>query len=255
MTAKEYSDLLIQFDPKSEEHRKAFEKITYRYPYFQSAYAHYLKTLKVQEQYNFNLILRKTAVLSPSRSVLHQWLEEANSSKTPQVVKTILPLEEKSIRPDEALENVKKELPNEGITKEKVNKTTAQKKRKTKPKKKTQPLNMSYTDWVVYSSKGKIERKTNTIGLEDKNSLIDKFLENQPKIPPIRQDQPKVDLSANNEFNKEELMTETLAKVYVQQKKYKKARYAYEILSLKYPEKNSFFADQIKKIKELQQNS
>ena len=34
----------------------------------------------------------------------------------------------------------------------------------------------------------------------------------------MRQDQPKVDLSENNEFNKEELMTETLAKVYLQQK-------------------------------------
>ena len=59
MTAQEYTDLLLNYDPKSEEHRKAFEKITYRYPYFQSAYAHYLKSLKVQEQYNYNLILKK----------------------------------------------------------------------------------------------------------------------------------------------------------------------------------------------------
>ena len=47
-------------------------------------------------------------------------------------------------------------------------------------------------------------------------------------------------------------MTETLAKVYVKQQKFKKALLAYKILSLKYPEKNSFFADQIKAIKELQ---
>ena len=50
-------------------------------------------------------------------------------------------------------------------------------------------------------------------------------------------------------------MTETLAKIYLQQKKYKKALYAYQILSLKYPEKNGFFANQIKTIKQLQQNS
>ena len=48
-------------------------------------------------------------------------------------------------------------------------------------------------------------------------------------------------------------MTETLAKVFVKQKKYKKAIEAYQILGLKYPEKNSLFANQIKKIKKLDQ--
>ena len=48
-----------------------------------------------------------------------------------------------------------------------------------------------------------------------------------------------------------ELITETLAKILTNQKKYKKAIKAYRILSLKYPKKSSFFADQIKKIKKL----
>ena len=47
-------------------------------------------------------------------------------------------------------------------------------------------------------------------------------------------------------------MTETLAKIYLKQQKYKKAIDAFRILSLKYPEKNAFFADQIKKIKKLE---
>jgi virulence-associated protein VapD len=51
------------------------------------------------------------------------------------------------------------------------------------------------------------------------------------------------------------LMTETLAKVYLEQKKYQKAIQAYEILILKYPEKISFFADRISDIKILQQNN
>ena len=40
-------------------------------------------------------------------------------------------------------------------------------------------------------------------------------------------------------------MTETLAELYIEQKKFKEALKAYEILSLKYPEKISLFADQI----------
>ena len=47
-------------------------------------------------------------------------------------------------------------------------------------------------------------------------------------------------------------MTETLAKIYVKQQKIKKALYAYKILSLKYPEKSSFFANQIKKLQKKQ---
>jgi hypothetical protein len=43
-----------------------------------------------------------------------------------------------------------------------------------------------------------------------------------------------------------------LARVFVKQEKYEEALKAYTILSLKYPEKNSFFADQIKEIKRLQ---
>ena len=60
------------------------------------------------------------------------------------------------------------------------------------------------------------------------------------------------DLSEQSWVNSNELMTETLAKVFIKQKKYVKALEAYQILGLKYPEKNSFFADRIKEIKDLQ---
>ena len=58
---------------------------------------------------------------------------------------------------------------------------------------------------------------------------------------------------STKDFYSDELMTETLAKLLVKQKKYKKAISAYKILSLKYPEKNVFFAGQIQKLKKLQQ--
>jgi len=48
-----------------------------------------------------------------------------------------------------------------------------------------------------------------------------------------------------------ELVTPTLAKVYLEQGHYEKAISAYKKLILKYPEKNSFFANQIKLIRKL----
>jgi hypothetical protein len=89
-----------------------------------------------------------------------------------------------------------------------------------------------------------------------KAEIINKFIETNPKISPIKQTAitPAVQFNINQEDNSY-LMTETLARVYLEQKKYTKAIQAYEILILKYPEKISFFADRISDIKILQQNN
>ena len=47
----------------------------------------------------------------------------------------------------------------------------------------------------------------------------------------------------------ENLVTETLANIYYQQENYEKALRAYEKLSLKYPKKRTYFANQINLIK------
>lgn len=86
-----------------------------------------------------------------------------------------------------------------------------------------------------------------------KFELIDRFIAVNPKIVPQRDKEGvEVDLSSSAKIDREELMTETLARVYLEQGKYKNAIQAYRILILKYPEKSSFFANQIEAIKNLQ---
>lgn len=91
--------------------------------------------------------------------------------------------------------------------------------------------------------------------ISKKMEIIDKFIETNPKIAPVKNIMP---IPVNIERSTQDssmLMTETLARVYLEQKKYSKAIQAYEILILKYPEKSVFFADRISDIKIIQQNN
>jgi hypothetical protein len=123
----------------------------------------------------------------------------------------------------------------------------------------------SFAEWLKITSFKPIKRLNaeQTINTESKNkndttispfeeklAIIDKFILDNPKIKPVTSgSKPK--LVNNYEAPEDNLMTETLARIYLEQKNYDKALQSYRILSLKYPEKSSFFANQIKAVKEL----
>jgi hypothetical protein len=80
--------------------------------------------------------------------------------------------------------------------------------------------------------------------------LIDNFIKNAPQIGIPRAEQidteNKARKSAEDHYD---LVTETLAKIYIEQMLYHKAIDTYEKLSLKFPEKSRYFADLIQSIK------
>ena len=119
----------------------------------------------------------------------------------------------------------------------------------------------SFGEWLKLTQAKPIEREVEETPSEAPQSdrerkfeLIDKFIQEKPKIDPGKIVLKKVEnknLAKPFTKSSEALMTETLAKVYLQQKNYKKAIQAYKILILKNPEKSGFFADQIRAIKKL----
>ncbi len=85
------------------------------------------------------------------------------------------------------------------------------------------------------------------------SDLIDKFIQANPRIEPKRQipDQPVEDLAEHFAEQTGGFVTETLAKIYLNQGYYSRAIDIYEKLCLKFPEKSSYFATQIENIKTL----
>jgi len=121
----------------------------------------------------------------------------------------------------------------------------------------------SFNEWlkltrlkpIQRASEPKQEVSKSNIEKVSKNEIIDKFIAENPKITPVKSFAPKENLAKARTRQPETLMTETLARIYLEQKNYKKAIQSYKILSLKYPEKSSFFANQIKAIEQLHENN
>ena len=128
----------------------------------------------------------------------------------------------------------------------------------------------SFSEWLQLTKYEPIERsgkippaqkkstKTDQSEKDRKYNLIEKFIQNKPKLTTkglstdtVKKEAQNKNLASPFIQTPEALMTETLAKVYLQQKNYSKAIQAYKILILKYPEKSGSFADQIRAIKKL----
>ncbi|MCK8481312.1 hypothetical protein [Psychroserpens algicola] len=109
-------------------------------------------------------------------------------------------------------------------------------------------------DETISEEKTEISQDQTPTEVHKKFELIDKFLETNPKIIPSK-NAPKIHIDTEDKVAHDGLMTETLARIYLEQNNYEKAIQSYKILSLKYPEKSGFFADQIKAVKELQENN
>lgn len=87
--------------------------------------------------------------------------------------------------------------------------------------------------------------------IEKKAEIIDKFIEENPKISQLKEEVNFVVKEKNDDIS--HLMTETLAKLYTKQRLYTKAIKAYEILQNKHPERAGDFKAKIQEIKDLKQ--
>ena len=214
------------------------------YPYFQAAQLLYTLNLQATRDSRFNDELRKTAcLLGDRRNLFYRvkgdyfpsgWIEKLEWKDDPETESPFDKIEKFLAEQAKKEKNaVHQSLPSEEIS----------------------------TDYVSYGlSQTSDEAKTETTPLQHQDK-IDKFLAEDEKAPVkiVLKNHPEeafdmpfsdLDTVAEGSF-----FSETLAKIYLKQKKYEKAMEIIRKLYLLNPEKNRYFADQIRFLEKLVNNT
>ena len=226
MTFSEFQNVVRFPNQISDRQYLDIADICKEYPYFSTAHLLYLKGLYKYDSDNFYDQLNRVAIYAMNRESLFELIfPKENKPKDNKKTKITIIDPVSEVKPDQEEEHEKL------VNLEK----------------------RSFTQWLQTTRVRKTEPKEN-VDLDHKEKtdrLIGKFIEEHPHISSIKpkSDGKAIDLAYKGSIDHKNLMTETLARIYLDQKKYEKAEKAYRILSLKYPEKSGFFADKIKEIK------
>ena len=211
MNKNNFIKILQEPNNLSEKDVSFLNEISREFPYFQISKAIFLKFLSENKDIKFKKFLRSTAAYTRDRSVLFEFVKKSQNQ-------------------------------NEKVYFNKNEITTVQSEYKIIEEEIIEEN--SFVEWLKLSNLRPIDRS-------NERETIDKFISEKPKLKAEVIEKESNNDKADNLSNQAGYMTETLAKLYLNQKNYEKAIQSYKILILKFPEKNSYFADQIKKIKKL----
>ena len=223
-----------------------------RYPYFQSLRLLYLKNLYILHDISFGGELRKAVLYIADRRQLFQLIE--GDRYNVQARKKGVPLTE-----------VLKDEPSVDRTLALIDAFLS-----TVPEEVTAKTSFDYSmDYTSYLLEETLDTEQSSEEMPKLKGyeLIDDFIEKSESdsplcMKPLREEMSSSttssdELSESEEETKEEeeeddsCFTETLAKIYVKQQRYSKALEIIKKLSLKYPKKNAYFADQIRFLEKL----
>lgn len=231
------------------------------YPFFQSVRMLYVKNLRNQGYSNYGKALRETAVYVTNRTKLFFLLDDRVILKNDDVPAP-------QVLENEVLDFAKMSLlagfehDNSAKTQKRQNADVAN---LINGEKAVTPYFENLSDSFdldsfkqTFGKKNNAESKKTQTKEERHASLLDNFKGfniERPSLADSKEQQGEVvDLSIKSSTEDTDLISETLAKIYVKSGAYEKALLMYEKMCLKYPEKNSYFATRIKEIKEIINN-
>ena len=216
-----------------------------RYPYFQAARLLLLKNLYMLRDPSFGEELRRTIIYIPNRLMLFQLIEGgtfALKALKPAAQSGQQPLEDVSIdRTLSLIDAFLATVPTEVQENDTIEMDYA----------------IDYTAYLMNEGEEPtaISEASSEPNLLKGQNLIDDFIEQSESADKEKSLLSLSDIKPAPQTEADELdetcFTETLAKIYVKQQRYDKALEIIRKLSLNYPKKNAYFADQIRFLEKL----
>lgn len=217
------------------------------YPYFQTARLLMLQNLYLLHDPTFDEELRRSAIYITDRKVIFNLIEAAHYrlNTIAEGQQTTAAGAGKGERTLKLIDNFLQSIP------QKDEDEDERKKARREPT----PTDAT-VDYVAYLMESEKEKEEDDTPQLKGHTLIDSFIDkNENKIElsgmPQTPTQETKASSTDTMPEDESYFTETLARIYVKQKKYDKALEIIKRLSLNYPEKNAYFADQIRFLEKL----
>jgi len=236
MQQKEFIGLLKGTLPYSKKTLSGLSGLIEEYPYFQAAHLlHTLNLLHLKDAH-FLFDLRKTAIYMQDRRQLFFRIEDRFFN--PEFIKA---LENETLPADSPFERIETFLSGSG------NRIDLQ-----QASIESSPVSVDYASYFL--SGGTENEEAPPLQHQE---AIDKFLENEAvsplkiKLDPTDKPEEELPESLSEPAGADGFFSETLAKIYIKQRKYDKALEIIRKLNLIYPEKNRYFADQIRFLEKL----
>ena len=243
-------DFLIQNkDQINDRELEAIYKLSVRYPY--SSFCHFFlySVLKKQNRTGVENVLKKTAIRFHDRNILKKLSENSMVKQNTKERIEDTDIEEIENKEQEKVlnENVYSNIINDNIIQE-ITETKDQDQKEEEVEKlpkmvKSNQLPKTFEDWLFKHPLKKTKREI-TVD-EILNSLENRKTQENKTSFFSAPDAAKKSLETNDD-----LVTETLAEIHVQQGNYPKAIEIYQKLILLNPEKKLLFASQIEFIKQ-----
>lgn len=248
MNATQFLDLIHKADQLEKSDFLHLKKVQENFPYFQiphvlAARYEFVKSGGTKSQH-----LAQAAVASPDRIWLKKLIEKPipEDFKPAQTKDDFLPEDQENgqdpAKRTESLKNLGLQLKNQAPSEEAAKVEKPVSKRRKPPK-----------DDLIETIKRKEKRVIVDSKKQEQIDMIKAFSKKEFKLATIKEieaNQNTENLAEASTKLNENLLSESFAKILISQGKKAMAKQIYERLALKFPEKRTYFADLIEKLKE-----